>query len=785
MTPTTLDKKLLARRSFLKVTATGAGGVLIGLCVEPLSAQAPQGRGGDKGGRGGGGGFGGPQAPPKVENYIKVNADGTVTIMAKNPEVGQGVRTMLPMLIAEELDVDWKDVKIEQTDFDPTKYNGQLAGGSPATPQNWTPMRQVGAMARAMFVTAAAQQWNVPESELTTGLGKVYHKASNRTLTYGQLAGKVATMTPPEAASVKFKDPKDYKIIGKVTKNNDIMAIVTGKPLFGIDQSVPGMLYAVYQKCPVFGGKPASVTNLDDIKKMPGVKQVIVVDDRPAIPADAVLPGDPGLENGVAILADTWWNAQSARKKMQVNWDLGPRGVADHSSTVYATKAVEISKQKPMTITRNDGEVEGALSSAAKVVEAAYSYPHISHAPLEPQGCTADYKNGKCEIWSTSQIPQAGRQLAAQALGIQPTDVTLHMVRGGGGFGRRLTNDYMVEAAYISYKAGVPVKLLWAREDDMAHDYYRPGGFQFLKAGLDAQGKLVAWRNHFVTYGAMTNGPVAGGPGGPPPPPPPGAGNGPRLQTVSAGAMGPTEFPQPFVPNFAIQTSAQPLAIRTGSLRAPSSNAFAFVIQSFLDELAHAAGKDPVQFRLDLLSVPSKTPGMGFNAERMIAATKLAAEKSNWGKANLPKGTAMGFAFHFSHAGYFAEVAEVTVANKKVKVNKVWVGADIGSQIINASMAENMAQGAIIDGMSELMGQGITVKNGAVEQTNFNNHPMVRMAQAPATIEVHFVKSENPPTGLGEPSLPPVLPAIANAIFAATGDRVRQLPFSKSGYSWA
>jgi isoquinoline 1-oxidoreductase beta subunit len=328
------------------------------------------------------------------------------------------------------------------------------------------------------------------------------------------------------------------------------------------------------------------------------------------------------------------------------------------------------------------------------------------------------------------------------------------------------------------------VKLLWAREDDMTHDYYRPGGFQFLKAGVDAQGKVVAWRNHFVTYGAMVTGPAPGPFGGPP-----GGGrggNGPRLQTVSAGGMGPTEFPQPFVPNYALHTSAQPLAIRTGSLRAPSSNAFAFVIQSFLDELAHAAGKDPVQFRLDLLSQPSKTPGMGFIPERMTGVTKLVAEKSNWGKRNLPKGTAMGFGFHYSHAGYFAEVAEVTVTgNKKVKVNRVWIGADIGGQIINPSMAENMAQGAIIDGMSELMGQEITVKNGRVEQLNYNQHPLVRMAQAPTDIEVHFLKSNNPPTGLGEPSLPPILPAIANAIFTATGDRVRHLPFSKSGYSWA
>jgi isoquinoline 1-oxidoreductase beta subunit len=298
---------------------------------------------------------------------------------------------------------------------------------------------------------------------------------------------------------------------------------------------------------------------------------------------------------------------------------------------------------------------------------------------------------------------------------------------------------------------------------------------------VDAQGKIVAWRNHFVTFGAMVTGPAPGGfgpPGGGP------AGNGPRLQTVSAGGMGATEFPQPFIKDYALHASAQPLAIRTGSLRAPSSNSQAFVIQSFIDELAHAAGKDPVQFRLDLLAQGNKN-GNGFSAERMTGVTKLVAEKSNWGKRNLPKGTAMGMAFHFSHQGYFAEVAEVTVANKKVKVNKVWVAADVGSQIINASMAENMAQGAVIDGMSELMAQQITVKNGRVEQGNFNQHPMVRMAQVPADIEIHFLKSDNSPTGLGEPSLPPILPAIANAIFSATGDRVRQLPISKSGYSWA
>jgi isoquinoline 1-oxidoreductase beta subunit len=415
------------------------------------------------------------------------------------------------------------------------------------------------------------------------------------------------------------------------------------------------------------------------------------------------------------------------------------------------------------------------LKSAAKVVEGAYSYPFIAHAPLEPQNCTASFKDGKCEIWTNSQIPGNGRRMAADLLGIQQKDVTLHMVRGGGGFGRRLTNDYVVEAAYISKTVGAPVKLLWSREDDMAHDYYRPGGFQFLKAGVDANGKLVAWRNHFVSYG-----------------------DGDR--TVSAGAMGPTEFPQRFVPNYALHMSVQPLGIRTGSLRAPSSNAFAFVIQSFIDELAHAAGKDPVEFRLDILSTPPPPPTAaapapggrggfappGMNAERMKGVVKLVAEKSGWGKNKQEKGRAMGVAFHYSHLGYFAEVADVSVdAANKVKVHKVWVAADVGSQIINPGAAENMAQGAVIDGMSELMGQEITLDKGRVQQTNFHQHTMVRMAQAPPEIEIHWLKTENPPTGLGEPSLPPVLPAIANAIFSASGKRVRALPFAKSGFSWA
>jgi isoquinoline 1-oxidoreductase beta subunit len=748
-----MDKRY-DRRSFLKVSALAGGGVLLSLQTPEAKAQ----------GRGGA-----PAPAPDVHAFIKVAADGTVTIVSKNPEVGQGVRNMLPMMIAEELDVDWKHVKLEQADFDDTKYVGQSAGGSTATPNNWVPMRQVGAAGRLMFVNAAAEKWNVPASELTTASGKVIHQGSNKSAGYGELAAKVATMPTPDFSSLKLKDPKDYKIIGTSQVAYDLHSIVLGKPVFGIDVTVPGMLYGVFEKCGVFGGKVVS-SNIEEIKKMPGIKQAFVI-ERPLV-TDAVIPRDPGLENGIAILGETWWHAQSARKKLVVKWDEGPR--ASESSAAHAVKAAELMKQAPQRTIRADGDAEAALKTAAKTAEATYWYPHIAHAPLEPQNCTAIFKDGKVELWTNSQTPGGGRQMVADTLGITPKDVKVHMVRGGGGFGRRLTNDYMVEAAFISKQAGVPVKLLWSREDDMTHDYYRPGGWQHLTAGVDASGKVVAWKNHFISYGAGE-------------------------QFAQSAGMGPTEFPQRFVPNYALHASVQPLGIRTGALRAPSSNAFAFVIQSFIDELAHAAGKDPVAFRMELLNsavaLPAPPAGgggrggaapPGMNPDRMKGVLQLAAEKSGWGKRNLPKGTGMGIAFHFSHQGYFAEVAEVRVdAANKVKINKVWVVGDVGSQIINPSGAENLSQGAVVDGLSEMMSQEITVEKGRVVQTNYDQHGMMRMAQTPPVIEIHYLKSTFSPTGIGEPALPPILPAVANAIFSATGKRVRSLPFSKSGYSWA
>ncbi|HEX4811023.1 MAG TPA: molybdopterin cofactor-binding domain-containing protein, partial [Bryobacteraceae bacterium] len=414
-------------------------------------------------------------------------------------------------------------------------------------------------------------------------------------------------------------------------------------------------------------------------------------------------------------------------------------------------------------------------------VEAAYSYPFISHAPLEPRNCTGRYSDGRLELWSNTQQPARGSALAAKILDVPESNIKVHLLRAGGSFGRGLTNDYMVEVGYIAKKVGVPVKLIWSREDDMTHDYYRPGGFHFLKGGVDSSGKLIAWSNHFVSYG-----------------------EGEKFSP--SASIAPTEFPSGFVKNFAIHASVMPLRLKTGALRAPGANSQAFVMQGFIDELAHAAGKDPVEFRLALLGEPNKEIVQGaakpkvenepaptpraaqhqaYDVGRMRGVLEAVVDKSGWGKRTLPKGTAMGVAFHYSFQGYFAHVAEVTVsANKAVRVNKMWICGDIGSQIINPSGAEAQVQGGVIDGLSELMHQEITLNAGAVVQKNYDTHQLLRLKQTPE-VEVHFLKSDNSPTGLGEPSLPPVLPAVCNAIFAATGQRIRTLPLSKSGYTWA
>jgi isoquinoline 1-oxidoreductase beta subunit len=765
------------RRSFLQLSALAGGGLALNFYRLPMAvAQRP-----------------GPPPDLTPQAFIKIAPDGVVTIMARASESGQGMRNMLPMLIAEELDVDWEDVRVEQAELNEKIYGAQFSGGSSNTPQGWEPMRRVGAAGRQLLMTAAAQTWGVPVAECTTqpgrvvqvaggakpqaesggvvrvGSSRVLHAASGRSAGYGELAAKAAALPPPALSSVKLKDPKEYRIIGHSQPGVDTHSIVTGKPIFGIDVQLPGMLYACIEKAPVFAGK-VKTANIDQVKALPGVRQVLVIDG--GIAPAAFTPWEPGLEPGIAIVADTWWQAQQARKQLKVDWELGP--AATQSSEGFAKKAEELLQAPPGKTVRKYGDVDAALKGSAKVVEATYRYPFIAHVTMEPQGATAHWKEGKLEMWSTSTLPGNGRELVAQTLGIQQSDIATHMVRSGGSFGRRLQNDYLAEAAWIAKRVDAPVKLLWSREDDIAHDPFRPGGTVGLKGGLDAQGKLTAWRHHLVTFGDNDH-------------------------SASGGGIGGDSYPADFPPAYALYTSAQPLMLRTGAMRAPGDNAYCWVAQSFLDELAHEAGRDPLEFQLELLSNP-KAPwksGEGdavgdheptgqsvLIPERYKGVLEMVAEKSGWAKRATEPGRGMGIAAWFCHLGYFAEVADVSVdAAGKVKVNHVWAVGDVGSQIINPRAAESMGYGGVIEGMSHL-GQEITLDEGRIEQSNFHNHPVMRMRQAPP-IDVYWRKTDYAPTGLGEPTLPPILPAVTNAIFAATGKRVRTLPLQKSGLRWA
>jgi isoquinoline 1-oxidoreductase subunit beta len=745
------------RRAFLRNSSLAGGGLLLGICAGRGTSEAAE--------------IGQPSDATVGDftpnPFLRITPDGVVTIVAHKPEMGQGVMTSIPMILAEELDVDWRTVKLDVGRASPA-FGSQLSGGSTSVPSNYNSMRQLGAAARAMLVTAAAQTWGVPEAELTVADGVVRHVATMRSASYGNLVAKAMTVPVPAAGSFRLKDPKDFKLIGTRVGGYQNLEIVTGKPLFGVDQKVPGMLHAVYTRCPVFGGKVVSA-NLDKVKALPGVKDAFIVTGTTNL---------TGLVPGVAIVADSTWNAFNARKQLVVQWDEGDH--AADSSVEFAKQAAMLgAKADGMSVVRNDGDAPAALAAAAKVIEANYSYPFIAHACLEPMNTLAHVQGDRMELWTPSQEPSRAAQAAAAATGIPVANIKVNLVRMGGGFGRRWVAGYVAEAAAISQKLAAPVKLTWTREDDLQHDEFRPGGFHHFKGGLDATGKLIAWQNHFVGFGVMGEG--RGGPG---------------LQPTSSGGIGGNQFPAGFVPNFRTVQSLLDCRIPTGPWRCPGDNALSFALQGFVDELAHAAGKDPLQFKLDLLAAatppaaPAAAPGGrggfgGLNAQRASGVLQLAAEKAGWGR-RFERGKGAGIAFHFAMQGYVAYVVEVSVSRAgELKIDRVVAAVDAGRQIVNLSGAEAQVQGCIIDGIGAALLQEQVLERGRMMRSNFTDYQMIRMPQAPAKIEIHFLRSDNNPTGLGEPPLPPIAPALANAIFAATGKRLRDFPFSKTRLAWS
>jgi len=678
--------------------------------------------------------------PAQVLNaFVRINPDNTVTIGAKNPEIGQGVKVMLPMLIAEELDLAWEQVRIEQTDADEKRYGPQVAGGSTATPRNWLPMRQVGAGARAMLIAAAARQWGVEAATLKTSRGAVLHAPSGKSLTYASLAKAAAAETPPDLAKVPLKDPTTFTIIGKSLPGIDVPKIVKGEPLFGIDTDLPGMVHAAVVKCPAHGG---TVASFDDVavKAIPGVLTVVAVNS-------GFVP--EGKTDTLLVIADSWWKASKARDKLAVKWDDAE--VSGFSTAKYEADAAALLKGTPQSSAFKTGDPDAALLRAAKLVKADYGYPFLAHATLEPQNCTALFKDGTLEIWAPSQNPGAGRAETAKFCGISPDALTIHLTRIGGGFGRRLMNDYMVIAGQAAKALpGKPVKVLFDRTDDFRHDFYRPAGWHRFTAGLDEKGALVAFKDHFVTFGK----------------------DGKPLR---AAQMGSSEFPAPVVPNVDLGVTYMASNLATGWLRAPSSNAMAFVFQSFLDEVAVAAGLDLPELMRRTLGEPREIPGerAPFHTGRARGVIDAVCKMSGW--KGREKGR--GFGFYFSHLGYFAEVVDISVVDGAVKVDKVWMAGDVGSQIINPINAIHQSQGAAIEGLGQAMlGQKLVQEAGAITAGNFGDYELMRIDAAPREIAVEFVKTDFPPTGLGEPALPPVIPALANAIYATTGKRHRRLP---------
>jgi len=702
-----------SRRDFIKVTSIASGGIMLGF---NLLTDAE---------------------PHKADNtvfspnaYVSIDSNGLVTLVSPNPEIGQGIKTALPMILAEELDVQWDKVAVEMAPLDPSKFGQQVAGGSGAVRGRYAPIRNAGATARQMLITAAVQQWGAKDEDCYAENAFVIHKPSGKKLGYGELASKAALLPIP--SSVKLKDPKDFKIIGTRVHNIDNHKIITGKPLYGIDTRREGMLFAIVARPPAFG---KTLKSFDDTetRKVAGVKNVVAVPQR----------------NVVAVLATSTWAAKKGRDVLKVVWE--DSGKLESSLEHSALFAEMISKESD-TPSRNDGDVNAALAAGTKVFEAVYEVPALSHANMEPLNFFADVRDNKVELYGPTQVPASLRSTVSKALNIPEANISLGMPRQGGGFGRKLQPDNGLEAALISATAKVPVQMLWMREDDMQGDFYRPATMFKYKATIGPDNTIAAWYNSGAVLGSASGRGAANIPNG---------------------------FPAGAIPNFRADNHVLASNIQTGPWRAPTSNAAAFADECFLDELAHEMKKDPVALHLELLEKAKAQPVGGtprYDIEKFKSVINLVTEMSGWGKPRKPN-VYHGFATHFSFATYAAHVAEVTkYPNGTLRVTKVYCAVNCG-KVVNQSGAENQVEGAIIDGLSHAMFSKVTFNKGSVEQTNFHTYKFLRMKDAPIEVIVKFVPSEDAPTGLGEPGLPPMAPAVGNAIFAATGKRYRKLPF--------
>ena len=722
----------ISRRQFVVGGVVTGAGVLIGVRYSGSLVRAQESDPGAK-----------QKAPNPFVAYVHVKPDGQISLIVAKSEMGQGIKTGLAMVLAEEAEVDFASVKVEQAQTRPDLYAHMGTGGSGSTMENFTPLRRAGATVRELMITAAAAKWNVPASECEVKKGTVLHAKSSRKAGYGELVAAAEKLPLPDQERVQLKDESKFELIGHPTARVDVPSKVNGSAQFGIDVRVPEMVFAVVARCPTFGGKPAHF-DAAKAKAVAGVRDVFEI---PGFGADKFTAG------GVVVVADSTWAAMKGRDALDITWD---RGAAASESSEGMRAALREASAKPGKRVRNDGDVDAVLANGTKKVEAVYEMPLLAHATMEPMNITAHVRGSEVEVWAPTQSPDWVQGTVAQVLGIKPDQVVVHTTLMGGGFGRRYMADFPAEVAQIAKVVGKPVQLVWTREDDMTHDFYRPATCHRMQGAVDTNGRPAAW------FHTMASTSIRGY-------------WDPKAAPESQEVGGAKEMPYA-ISNVRLEFNPVASAVPRAWWRSVENSFNGFVVESFIDELAAAAGQDPMQFRKSLLVKPANWKAKSEDdpdPARLRAVLELAAEKAGWG-ALLPKGRGRGIAAFCSFGSYFAEVAEVTVKGSDFKIDRIVAAVDCG-QIVNPESVRSQTEGAIIYGLSAALKNEITVKNGAVEQTNFDGYDPIRISEAPP-IEVYLVINHEEPGGMGEPGLPPAAPAVANAIFAASGQRLRRLP---------